>query len=511
MKFFYTILLLTFLSHTSSTGAEKEVITKSIMTVSMDTNGTTPYSKDAPVGELYSTLHPILGQLLYINEDYDLTPGLLKSFYWNHEKESYHLKLKDNLVFHNGRKATAKDLEFSILRSFFTPKKSFSLAFLSNIKGIEKLEGTKKFQSGAIEGVKIINDYELEIKIKTTNPSFLHSLSRPMFSLVPIEEFIKSDYEQWKNWPIGAGAYKVSKIDEKNKYLILDRTSHHPSRSDSIKIDFSGNKINSDVIINDMTENNQYDINFSKKSVSVASIFFNFNSKLGSNINFRKAVHHLINRKELVGDDSAKQENQQFLASHFWGRIKTTDDYSLQSTKSLLSQIKGLSDNKKIKIPVFGSLIKEGEDAPRFLNLLKNQFQKAGLNIAFFKSPNKYFSKDDKDTPFRLISLGADIADPMILFNLMKGKNSPLSPHFPENDTEYEKLINLAASAESLEKKILSTKKISKYFYDKKIAVTLFEEKMFTSIKKESIQSVGQQNGGLTFYLDRVTLHGRQK
>ena len=482
---------------------------KSILTVDLKANGLRPYSKDAPVHELYSSLNPILGQLLYVDQKYDLKAGLLKSFKWEHKKKAYVLEIPHDLRFHNGRKVTAKDLEFSLLRGFFTSKRSFRRAFFNNIDGIDSIKESKKFKTGSVKGIKVVSEYKVEIRLKKPDPSFLYSLNRPSCSLVPMEELEEANYEVWKKFPIGAGSYKVIHVKAKDE-MILEKASTEVKGPDFIKINFSGKDKKSDIKLNEFQKNNLYETAFSEKTKSVTNIFFNFNSPLGSNISFRKALHYAINREELVKNNPVFKETQQFLASHFWGRIETPKDDSPEKAKSLLKDIENLSKSFPLKIPIFGRSSGSGI-LTDYVKTLKKQLSEVGLQVEFFESKDKYFSKTDKETPFRVISLGADVADPLILFEIMNGgDSSPLWPHFPKNDNKYINLIDIAREAETLKEKTSAVREISKYFYNNKISVPLFERKQFVSFRKDRIKSIGEQNGGLTFYLNRVSIHGEE-
>ena len=185
-----------------------------------------PFNKNSSVDMLYTTIEPILGQLVYTTSSYDLEPGLLDSFHWDYKEKAYILKIKKGLKFHNGRFVTAKDLEFSLLRGFYSGKPSFFLSFLDNIEGIESIKGDRKFVSGNVKGIKIIDDQTLSVKLIKPNPSFLHSLARSYFSVVPIEA-LKSDYESWKTYPVGAGSYKVNEFKPNEKTLILEKVANN--------------------------------------------------------------------------------------------------------------------------------------------------------------------------------------------------------------------------------------------------------------------------------------------
>ena len=488
---------------------EKRMSEKNTLTVSLKTNGIVPYREEAPVHELFAVLNPVLGQLLYVNQNYDLTPGLLESFHWEHKNSQYVLKIQDNLKFHNGREVTAKDLEFSLLRGFFTSQRNFFRAFFNNIEGIEEIKGKKKFNSGMVRGVKVMSDRIVTVKLKKPDPSFLHSLNRPSFSIVPREALEESNYESWKDGPVGAGNYQFMGLDSKNN-ITLKKISSKSQGADFIKINFSQEKHDSDIKVSDYQEDDEYRMTSSEKSTAVTNIFFNYNSTWGGNLDFRRAIHHAINRGQLIEGILMFKEARQFLASHFWGRIETKNDYSPEAARNILNKL-GFSDKKQtFKIPVF-AMAKRSKKLTSYLEILKRQFSQAGIKVDFIDSNNKFFSKSDKETPFRIMSLGADIADPIILFELMRGDDSPLWPHFPPNDKVYESLIDTASRAEILNVKISATQKLSQYFYDNKISIPLFEKKIFVSVKKDRVKSIGKQDGGLTFYLDRVELRGYGK
>lgn len=472
------------------------------LTISVDSKGFKPYSKNAPVQALYATLNPILGQLVYTNQNYDLRPGLLESFRWDHKKGVYVLRLRGGLTFHNGRKASAVDLEFSILRGFFTPKRSFFAGFFNNIQGIEKAREAKAFQSGVVSGVRVVNEREVEVKLKQPNPSFLHSLNRSFFSLVPIEAFDSKDYEAWKTGPVGAGDYKF--ISSENE-TVLQKVSSNSKAPNFLKISSDDT---ADVKINQLEQADTFETFFSEKATSVTNIVFNFESQLGSDINFRKAIEYAVNRDELSASSDAYRKTDQFLASHFWGRIDIPSHFDPTKAKEYISKIKGSQKSKILRIPVFNSSL--GDKAlGRYFEFLKKQLAKANILVEFYDSKDKFFPKDDKITPFRIITLGADVADPLVLFGLMQGKNSPLWPHFPEKDKKRDELISIAKDAQSLDKKALAVQALSRHFHDQVTTVPLFERRLFVSIKKDRIGSVGKQDGGLTFYLNRVELKGK--
>jgi ABC-type transport system substrate-binding protein len=137
-----------------------------------DTNEA-PYSELAP-GRILSTFNAaVLGQLIKTDQNYNLIPGHLESWNWDFHTSEYVLKMRPGLKFHNGKPASAKDLEFSLLRGFFSAQQSFYRTYLSNVDGVNSIRAGSPFKTGLVSGVKIIDELTLRVKLSHPNPSFL--------------------------------------------------------------------------------------------------------------------------------------------------------------------------------------------------------------------------------------------------------------------------------------------------------------------------------------------------
>ncbi|MBT4761919.1 MAG: ABC transporter substrate-binding protein [Bdellovibrionaceae bacterium] len=475
---------------------------KKIIRVKLPLGKEVPFSKNAPVDTIYATIAPILGQLIYTSNSYDLEAGLLRSFNWDFENSAYILKLKSGLKFHNGRAVTSKDLEFSITRGFYSSKPSFFLAFLNNIQGINAIKGKKVFVSGKVSGIKIIDEQTISVKLNEPNPSFLHSLARSYFSVVPIEA-LEPDYETWKIFPVGAGAYKVVKFSAKNDEITLVNVNKIDSSVDELIFYYKKTDTPMDIEIS--SHGNNKKVVLSKRSASLTGIYFNFNNSIARNIQFRKALDLAIDRKKLTEGVEIYTPANEFLANHFWGRIKPDKKTDINKAKKLLKEVKQLDLSKIFQIPVFNGKLTDPKYG-LYASRLEEQLRKIGLNVKFIESEEKIFPSTDKETLFRLASLGADVADPIILFGLLRGKNSPLSPHFPLNDKSYENLFSKAQHTTTLDQRVMAVKKLSSYIHENTWTVPLFEKKLLVSINPNRIKDIGLQDGGLTFFVERATL-----
>lgn len=475
---------------------------KNTLHVRLDSKGQAPFSKAAPVDILYATIAPILGQLVYTSNSYDLEPGLLESFNWDYENEAYVLKVRNGLKFHNGRKVTSKDLEFSILRGFYSGRPSFFVAFLNNIEGVEAIKGDKKFVSGKVKGIKILDDQTLRVKLKKPNPSFLHSLARSYFSIVPIEA-LNDDYETWKSVPIGAGSYKVKSFDPNLQTMTLEKMGNIPSPKELV-FHYGNDSHPTDIDISSLGK--EKEVAVSKRAASLTSIYFNFNNPVAADEKFRQAINIALDRNKIADGIKIYSPAHEFLAQHFWGRLKTKTARDLVAAKKLLKNVSSLDLTKEYEIPVFnGSLGDKKYGA--YAKELERQLAEVGLKVKLVDSTVKFFPQDNKTTLFRLASLGADVADPLVLFGLLQGEKSPMRPHFPLDDKKYEKLLHKAQISTTLDQRVIAVKNLSQYLHDNTWLVPLFEKKLLVSINTKRINDVGTQDGGLTFFLERTRLN----
>ena len=459
------------------------------------------FDEQAPIQGLITFQNAVLGQLLYATDSYSVEPGMLKSARWDFQEQNYELELREDVVFHNGRKATAEDLEFSITRGLFSKKYSWVRVFLSNIQGINSISPGDVYKSKAVSGIQITGPRTIRVKLSHPNPAFLLSLGRATFALVPKEE-LHSDLYTWKRHPIGAGPYKVTSVNKPRGTVLIEKVRSGLKGPDQIEFDSDGANSDEDLVIVGIDSRPMMKAQVLPKATSVTGIFFNFDHPLSNKIEFRSAIEKLVRRNPLVSGISEYAVNSEILATHQYGRFGVTEQSSIDEAKNLLGKISAHLPKGKIKIPVFNSSY-GNKKYGHYLEILANQFLEVGLNVEFFDSPKKFFDASDKDFPLRIQSPGADPADPLVIFNLFKN-GSPFSKHAPIGDKKYEKLLMNAADAESLDVKAQAVKALSQYVYDQKYFVPLFERRPVISFDPKRISSLGEQNGGLTFFFDRL-------
>lgn len=470
-------------------------IKKSELVIRHGNSDVYPFSDKADVRTLETFSHAVLGQLFYLDNDYNLTPGLVEKFEWKESEKAYYLTLKEGLIFHNGRPVSSKDLEFSIVRGFFTPLANWFKVFFSNIKGMDKTD-SDRFISGGISGVSIIDRLTLKIELIKPNPSFLHSIARSYFSIVPIEE-LESDYTTWKKHPVGAGLYAVNQVSSSS--VSLQKVDPKLKGPDSIRfVTFDG--VHTGISLIDGKSGATTPAILDRVS-SVTGIWFNFKNPLGGNYNFRKAIAGAIGRQKLIQGINSFSATNELLPPPFWGRAGLKDYRNFEASSI---EINKLEIQETLKVPVFGANF-SNPHLGKYINVLKQQLANIGLSVDFFETKNKFLFRENHQYPFVIFSLGADIADPTVMFGLFY-KNSPLWPLFPDKEKEYERLYMNAIGAKTTPEKLSTIRSLSKYFIEQQFAVPLFFERNTVYVNNKIVHSVGQQDGGLTLFLDRIEM-----
>src|SRR5690606_32341289 len=83
--------------------------------------------------------YAVLGSLIEVDHANNLQPSIIEKFSYDFKKNTYSLWLRKDIFFHNNRKAKSKDLEFTILRGFFSKERNFFSTYLAGIEGLEKI------------------------------------------------------------------------------------------------------------------------------------------------------------------------------------------------------------------------------------------------------------------------------------------------------------------------------------------------------------------------------------
>jgi oligopeptide transport system substrate-binding protein len=168
--------------------------------------------------------------LVRIGDDLSIKPDIAKRWSISRDGLTYTFNLKQNIFFSNKREVNANDFKYSFKRILDPKGKS------PNTWVFEKILGAKDFMKGKtddVEGIKVIDDYTLEIRLKKPFSPFLSLLTMTAAYVVPKEEV-----ERWgpdfSSHPVGTGPFTLKEWLP-NREIRLEKREDYFDRPAEIK------------------------------------------------------------------------------------------------------------------------------------------------------------------------------------------------------------------------------------------------------------------------------------
>jgi len=167
-----------------------------------------------------SYVQEIFSGLVTLDKELQVVPDIAEKWEISKDGKDYTFYLRRDVKFHNGRKVTANDFKYALERACDPATESKTAAnYLGDIVGVkEKLFG----KANEISGVKVINDYTLQITIDTPKAYFLAKLVHPAAFVVDRDN-VKLGEEWWRK-PNGTGPFKLKEW-KKDELLVLERNA----------------------------------------------------------------------------------------------------------------------------------------------------------------------------------------------------------------------------------------------------------------------------------------------
>ncbi|HWL11377.1 MAG TPA: ABC transporter substrate-binding protein [Ureibacillus sp.] len=159
----------------------------------------------------------------YDAEKGEYTPGNAQTWETNEDGTVYTFKLKQGVKFHNGREVTAQDFKYSLER-LVNPQNASP-----NAGNLQMVVGYTEFTTGTaseLTGVKVVDDYTLEITISSPNNTFLSIMSLPFTAAVP-KEAVEELGDEFGAKPIGAGPFKFSSWVRDSEVILEKFDDYH--------------------------------------------------------------------------------------------------------------------------------------------------------------------------------------------------------------------------------------------------------------------------------------------
>lgn len=472
---------------------------------------------DTPTPVLETFGDAVFGSFAYFNEAGQLEPdlpGSLVEEYYCKENKCF-VRIKNDVYFHNGRKVSTKDIEFSLLYQFFSPKKSFSDSNLDDLIDIDDIRKIAKtgygFREGISKSIKIVDDQNIIFILKNHNSFFIQKISTSFSPIIPKEEL--DENFNWKNGPIGFGNYKFISHDTNNQQYHLSLFRGIKNAPNQIKFDYSSSQTKrfdislTEVVPSDQTSNFQK-IVFPQVIVN-GGFLYNFSTSLGRNIDFRQAISFAINRETVANCTNIGNlyPNDQLLPHYGLNTIyrenKLLVTQDLQKAKYHLSLVpENLWRNKIFHVHTFWTINQDVTNVCYF-NEIKKQLHQIGINIIFEKTNFDYtWFKDNDHNVLWWTGFDTGTNEPTANFAYFK-KPSFFQNGFPD-DPKYVELYDKAIK--EINNGTYAIRELSKYFNDMNYMTVIFDVKKTVLYNSNKIKSLGNQNSSVKIMLWKITM-----
>ncbi len=160
----------------------------------------------------------IFSGLLTLDVNMEPAPDIAEGWQISNGGKTYTFFLRQDVRFHDGRKVTAEDFKYSWQRAADPATGSnTAAAYLGDIVGMDQaLSGASR----EISGVRVIDDYTLEVTIDAPKNYFLSKLTYPTAYVVDRDN-VESG-RLWWHQPNGTGPFKLGEWVEGER-LVLER------------------------------------------------------------------------------------------------------------------------------------------------------------------------------------------------------------------------------------------------------------------------------------------------
>lgn len=252
--------------------------------------------------------------LVRLRDDLSIRPDIAEKWKVSIDGKKYTFWLKKGILFSNGREVKAQDFRYSFQRILAPEGRSPNTWVFEKILGAEQY---MKGKSKTVEGIKVVDEYILEITLKTPFSPFLSLLTMTAAYVVPEEEV-----EKWgpdfSSHPVGTGPYVLKEWLPNREIILLKRKGYFDSPAlvrgiiyriipEDLTAITEFEIGNIDVITIPASEYSRYRRD-PKWQPMISSILglntyylgLNCSKAPFSNVNFRKAVSYAIDRGKIL-------------------------------------------------------------------------------------------------------------------------------------------------------------------------------------------------------------------
>lgn len=257
----------------------------------------------------------------------------------NDGNQHFTFKLREDVYFHNGEQFTADDVAFTVEHA------------------AAQSGGTAFNRYGYVESVEVVNDFEVVLHLKAPTSDFLQYLHNPNLAILNrdaceadpekgswigtgkfiVKEFVSDQYSQlvanedyWGGAPVTKNLRFIKVAEEATRFMML--------MNNEVDLSFGCNPADFAAIVEDPN----FEL-FTYVICNTGYVTFNMQDPLMADINFRKAIAHLINRDAMIAARFGYAEPAP--NGSFWGYSTTNRnmdlpllEYDLEKAKEYLAK-----------------------------------------------------------------------------------------------------------------------------------------------------------------------------
>ena len=184
----------------------------------------------------------IFGGLVTLDLDLNVRPDIAERWEVSDDGMVYTFFLRDDAVFHNGRRVTAEDFKYSFERAAdpanFSPT---ARDYLGNIAGVlDKLGG----RADEVRGVRVIDESTLRIELLRPVSYFLQELTYTVAFVVDREQ-VEDDPRGWTRNPVGTGPFRLKSWRPLEELVLVPHERYHldPPKLDEVVFQLGGGSL----------------------------------------------------------------------------------------------------------------------------------------------------------------------------------------------------------------------------------------------------------------------------
>ena len=165
----------------------------------------------------------IFSGLVRLDDEMKVAPDIAESWELSQDGRTYTFHLRPGVKFHDGREVKAEDFKYSLERVCDPDTGSrTATTYLGDIVGVsEVLEG----KAEEISGVRVVDDYTLEISIDAPKAYFLRKLTYPTGFIV--DRYNVESGAGWWREPNGTGPLEMQEWSEGQWFTLLPSQDYY--------------------------------------------------------------------------------------------------------------------------------------------------------------------------------------------------------------------------------------------------------------------------------------------